>query len=94
MRNRFKEYNRVAILLGGVAAKDFGCLVINLINHNLKIKNNLENNYFFIDNAKIHNSRCTKNLFDNLNIIYNTPYSCDMNPIENVFGIVKANLEN
>ncbi len=68
--------------------------MINLVNHNKKIKCNLQNIYFFIDNAKIHNSRVTKNFFDNLNIIYNIPYSCDMNPIENVFGIVKAKFRN
>ena len=50
-----------------------------------------------IDNARIHYYQKFKNYIngvDNINIIYNVPYSPESNPIENVFKEVKKYLKD
>ena len=86
-----KKFYGLQLFSGGVKAQDFSCFIINLINNNEELKSNPENFIFFMDNARIHNSKITQNFFNCLNILYNAPYSSDLNPIENLFGVVKNN---
>jgi transposase len=79
----------IQIFSSAVKGKDFACFLINLIKNSERIKSNLKDTYFFMDNAAIHKSKITKNFLESLNIIYNAPYSPDLNPIENLFGRVK-----
>ena len=42
-----------------------------------------------MDNAKIHHAKLLYNLFSKLNIFFSAPYSPFLNPIEEVFGLLK-----
>ncbi|KAG0435981.1 hypothetical protein DMUE_4443 [Dictyocoela muelleri] len=52
----------------------------------------LENCIFIIDNAKIHHSNITKGFYNErgLNVLYLSPYSYMLNPIEFAFSKVKS----
>lgn len=84
-----KEILGIQLFSTAVKGKDFSCFLINLINNSERLKSNLRNTYFFMDNATIHKSKIAKGFFENINILYNAPYSPDLNPIENLFGRVK-----
>ena len=65
---------------------------------NHKIKNKKVN--ILLDNARIHHSKYLKeNVSDNINFIYNIPYTPEFNPIEQMFSklkylLRKSNLTN
>ena len=42
-----------------------------------------------MDNAPIHKAICLKPLFEKINIFYGPPYSPFLNPIEEIFGVLK-----
>ena len=60
----------------------------------LKEKDQTNNYYYILDNARIHHSKKFKNyvLEYNMNIVYNAPYHSEFNPIENVFSILRNKL--
>lgn len=45
------------IFIGPVLAKDYAGFIVKLINNYPHIKNNLEDYYFYMDNAKIHKAK-------------------------------------
>jgi len=49
------------------------------------------NQYFLLDNLRFHHSKEVKSLIENAGhkIIYTPPYSPDLNPVENVFSVLK-----
>jgi len=56
------------------------------------IKNLKEDNYLFVfDNASIHKDKEMLNFIINLNnnYLFTPPYSPNLNPIQNTFGIIK-----
>ena len=61
-----------------------------------ELKNLDTNNekYYLLDNARVHTSNKFKLLTkeNNLNIVYNAPYHSDTNPIENIFSMLRNNL--
>ena len=42
-----------------------------------------------MDNARSHKAEGLKPFLDNLNVLYNAPYSPFLNPIEEMFGLWK-----
>ena len=65
-----------------------GNLYLDFIYNNKKI---LSNRYLLQDNLRIHHMRtikdyCSKN---NINLVYNPPYTPEFNPIEMVFSEIK-----
>ena len=52
--------------------------------------------YLLLDNVSIHHSKLFKSyiLTNNLNIIYNVPYSPEYNPIELMFSKLKKNVKD
>jgi hypothetical protein len=75
------------IFRGSVKAKDFGCFLINLIEFSPEILGRKDP--MFLDNASIHKAQVLRDLLQTLNIIYLTPYSPFLNPIEEYFGLWK-----
>ena len=45
--------------------------------------------YFFLDNAKIHHANINKDIRDNFAFFFSAPYSPFLNPIEEVFSLIK-----
>ena len=45
-----------------------------------------------MDNAPIHKAICLKPLFEKINIFYGPPYSPFLNPIEEIFGVLKKKI--
>ena len=60
--------------------------MINLIKANSKVKSNLKNIAFYMDNCKIHHANVLKNLKQKINILFGPPYSPCLNAIEEIFG--------
>jgi transposase len=50
--------------------------------------------YLFMDNLRVHHNQLVKDTLTtkNLDPLYNLPYCPDLNPIENVFGIIKSHI--
>ena len=48
---------------GGFKRYEFGIFLINLINY-IKSIDDINNNVFYIDNARIHHARDLKNIFE------------------------------
>ena len=61
----------------------------------LKEINILPNNHILLDNARIHHSKIVKayTAQNNINLIFNTPYSPQYNPIERMFSKLKFNVK-
>jgi transposase len=57
----------------------------------LKSIPNIKNKYLFLDNAKIHHSKIVKEYVknNNINLLFNVPYSPEYNPIEFMFSKLK-----
>ena len=49
---------------------------------------------FWCDNCSLHNGMTTLVEGTNHRVVYNAPYSPELNPIENVFGIWKQRAES
>lgn len=78
------------IFKGSVTAKDYGSFLVNLINL-CGIKDQGTDNYvFFVDNSKIHSAKVLHDLNSYLHVCFNAPYSPQLNPIEEVFGLWKS----
>ena len=74
------------VIDGSCKSKDFVGFICELIK-NRNLINNLEETYFFCDNASIHKSNFLQHQFFNkVNIMYNCPYSPELNPIEEIFN--------
>ena len=65
---------------------DFGTFLINLLKNNNELLENLETVYFYMDNAKIHQSKILNQLLSKLNIFYGPPYSPFIDMIEECFA--------
>ena len=76
-------------------ASDNGCNAIDYIDF-LDSLNVLEGSIILQDNAAIHTSDLVQNYQSNKNlrVIKSVPYSCDFNPIELLFNVVKKNSKN
>ncbi len=57
---------------------------------------NTNNKYLFLDNAVIHHSKIVKEYVkaNNLNLLFNVPYSPQFNPIECMFSKIKKNIKD
>ena len=69
------------------------CNIISKYFLNDVSKHYLANNFFFVqDNAPIHTSKFTKSFFEKYNIetLPIPPNSPDLNPIENIWGILSS----
>jgi hypothetical protein len=76
------------IFKGGVTAQDFACFLINIFNEYPYILENLSEWVFFCDNAKIHKAIVQK-FFSCFHMVYNAPYSPQLNSIEEYFSLLK-----
>ena len=72
------------IFRGSLKGKDFFIFLMELIKENDSTKWKNKNPVFFMDNASIHRTKnFIKNRFSQYyTIIYNVPYSSQLNPIE------------
>ena len=88
----FKEIIHSKIINGSCNGEIF----LKFIKELLK-KSSIENKWsIIIDNARIHHYKKFKEYiknFNNINIIYNVPYSPETNPIEKVFKDIKKYLK-
>src|SRR5665647_3684568 len=58
--------------------------------------NNAINYKFLLDNARIHHSHIVRNYINtknNINLVFNIPYTPETNPIENIFSVAKNNIK-
>lgn len=76
------------IIKNSVDKSSFRKFIENLFNKGI---NNMK---IVLDNACIHHSKLVKDYVNNSNneFIYNAPYTPEYNPIENLFGKLKANI--
>ena len=81
------------IIKGGVKSPDFFSFVSKLIEKECPpLKRN--NILLFMDNAKVHHSKDYMKKFANYcNIIYNAPYTPQLNPIEFLFSRLKSDVK-
>lgn len=74
------------IFRGAVKSEDFCCFLLSLVKK-LELDENENNICFLMDNASIHKSCVFKDkILSRFNIIYNGPYSPELNPIEESFA--------
>ena len=74
---------------GGMNTNDFLIFLNEMISNDL-LKNINKKFCFFLDNASIHKSKRFMSIFGQSHtILYNAPYSPQLNPIELVFGVLK-----
>ena len=78
------------IVKNGLKTDDF----INLINKLHEKDLNNEKTYF-MDNASIHQSKASRNVFKNnkMHVLYNAPYHFDKNPIEFFFSLLRKEIQ-
>lgn len=74
---------------GSINGEDFGAFMMQILEKNDHIKNNLSDYVFFMDNCKIHKTKKIQQFYENLYVVFNAPYSPMLNPIEEIFGLVK-----
>lgn len=79
---------------GGVKKEDFFAFLMEMIKDNSLSRWQNTNSLFFMDNAKIHKSRdfMQKIVQRYYSILYNAPYSPQLNPIEYCFSQIKAHV--
>lgn len=57
-----------------------------------KINKKYKRSKLLLDNARIHHANNVKNYVNNNRLIYTIPYTPELNPIENIFSLIKNNL--
>jgi len=77
----------VKIIKGGVKGPEFFSFIIELC---IGLRNISKRKFFFMDNASIHKSKDFMQKFaKHYNVLYNAPYTPQLNPIEFSFSKLK-----
>ena len=70
---------------------DYCAFIIEILNHYPEIRRDIKNYTFIADNCKIHKAKAIKQFMQkNFDQVFLSPYSPEMNPIEEFFGLVKS----
>ena len=81
------------IVKGGVKAHEFFCFMTDLAKQEISI-NSKRKILFFMDNAKVHHLKYFMEKFVNFyNVMYNTAYIPQLNPIELLFSRLKSDVK-
>ena len=90
---------RYTLLMGISTTKIYYTITNDSIDH-IKFNefiNTIDNTYvLFMDNARIHHNKILKKhmIDNNIDHIYNIPYSPEYNPIEKIFNTLKIQMRN